>query len=208
MREDRWKQYGGSKLVADDALEHTDDRDRTRHALEQLSEFLGRATQEGRAALHSLRASTTETNDLAAAFRRALEDCRRGMSMETGFSVTGEVREMHPVVRDEVYRIGYEAIHNACVHSAGSRVNVTLAYGQDLSLGIYDNGVGIDSAIAEAGRNGHFGLQGMRERAARIGARLTMVSSANSGTDVKLIVPGSIVFRKPQATASTGSRPS
>ena len=191
----------GSKLVADDALEHTDDRDRTRHALEQLSEFLSQAIHEGRVALHSLRASTTETNDLAAAFRRALEDCRRGMSMETSFSVTGEMRGMHPVVRDEVYRIGYEAIHNACVHSAGSRVNVALAYGQDLSLGIYDNGVGIDSAMAETGRNGHFGLQGMRERAARIGARLTMVSSANSGTEVKLTVPGSIVFRKPQATA-------
>jgi signal transduction histidine kinase len=191
----------GSKLVADDALEHAGDSVRTRHALEQLSQFLSQATQEGRAALHSLRASTTETNDLAAAFRRALEDCRRGMFMETGLSVTGEVREMHPVVRDEVYRIGYEAIHNACVHSAGSRVNVALAYGQDLSLEIYDNGVGIDSAITETGRNGHFGLQGMRERAARIGARLTMVSSSNSGTEVKLIVPGSVVFCKPQATA-------
>jgi signal transduction histidine kinase len=88
-----------------------------RGALEQLSIWLGRATEEGRAALNSLRTSTTEANDLAEAFRRAIEECRIENSMEASFSVVGETREMHPIVRDEVYRIGYEAIRNACVHS-------------------------------------------------------------------------------------------
>jgi signal transduction histidine kinase len=188
----------GSKLVADDALENVQDPIRTRHALEQLSGWLARATEEGRAALHSLRASTIEKNDLAAAFRRALEDCRReAPSMEGMFSVNGEVREMHPVVRDEVYRIGYEAIRNACTHSAGSRVDVLLSYADDLSVRVRDNGVGIAPLIAETGKDGHFGLQGMRERAARIGAKLTMISSAESGTEVKVVVPGRILFRYP-----------
>jgi signal transduction histidine kinase len=61
---------------------------------------------------------------------------------------------------------------------------------------VSDNGTGIDPAIADTGREGHFGLQGMRERAARIGGKLTIVSSANSGTDIKLIVPGTAIFRK------------
>lgn len=190
----------GSKLVADDALENAHDPIRTRRALEQLSEWLARATQEGRAALHSLRSSITETNDLAAGFRRALEDCRREISIETDFSVVGDMREMHPIIRDEVYRIGYEAIRNASTHSAGSRVDVLLSYGNDLSVRVRDNGVGIDPRIAEIGKDGHFGLQGMRERAARIGARLTVVSSANSGTEIKLVVPGRIVFRKLRLT--------
>jgi len=189
----------GSKLVADDALENVHDPIRTRRALEQLSDWLARATQEGRAALHSLRTSISETNDLAAAFRRALGDCRREASIETGFSVVGDTREMHPVVRDEVYRIGYEAIRNACTHSAGSRVDVTLIYGDDFSVRVRDNGVGINPAFGQFGRNGHFGLQGMRERAARIGGRLAVVSSANSGTEINVVVPGRIVFRKPPA---------
>jgi signal transduction histidine kinase len=96
----------GSKLVADSALKQSADALRMHVALEQLSMWLGRATEEGRAALNSLRTSTTEANDLAAAFQRAIEECRIENSMESSFSVVGETREMHPIVRDEVYRIG------------------------------------------------------------------------------------------------------
>jgi signal transduction histidine kinase len=78
-------------------------------------------------------------------------------------------------------------------------VQVELRYAQDLVVRVSDNGVGIDPAIAEKGKDGHFGLQGMRERAARIEGKLTIVSSANTGTEITVIVPGRIVFRKPSA---------
>jgi ligand-binding sensor domain-containing protein/signal transduction histidine kinase len=185
----------GSKLVADDALEPSTDPIRMRRAVEQLSVWLGRATQEGRAALNSLR-TTTQTNDLAEALRRVTEDGFIPNSMAVTFSVIGDAREMHPIVRDEIYRIGYEAIRNACTHSGASRLEVELRYAHDLALRVGDNGTGIDPAIADRGKDGHFGLQGMRERAARIGGKLTLVSSSNSGTEVKLIVPGGIIFRK------------
>lgn len=190
----------GSKLVADDALERTDDPIQTRRALQKLSQWLARAMDEGRAALHSLRTSATEMNDLTSAFQRALEDCHGQASRQTAFSVRGDAREMHPLVRDEVYRIGYEAIRNACVHSTANRVDVVLSYATDLSLEVRDNGIGIDPVIAKAGKEGHFGLQGMRERASRIGARLTIASSANLGTEVRVVVPGRVVFRKPRVT--------
>src|SRR6185295_8275548 len=122
------------------------DRDRLVRALEQLSVWLGQAAVEGRAALHSLRASTTESNDLAEAFRRAIDECRTDSSTETPFSVQGRARELHPVVRDEVYRIGYEAIRNACMHSSANRIDITLEYGHDVILRISDDGVGIDTA--------------------------------------------------------------
>jgi len=186
----------GSKLVADDALDPSTDLARMRRAMERLSAWLGRATQEGRAALNSLRTSTTETNDLAAAFRRAMEECRIHTSMETSLSVVGEPREMHPIVRDEVYRIAYEAIRNACMHSQASQLRVELTYEHDLALRISDNGVGVGPAIADGGKEGHYGLQGMRERAVRIAGKLTIVSAANSGTEIKLVVPGGIIYRK------------
>jgi signal transduction histidine kinase/ligand-binding sensor domain-containing protein len=198
----------GSKLVADDALDEPNDPVRVRRAMEKLSEWLGQATLEGRAALNSLRTSTTETNDLAQALQRATEDCPVPLSMAVTFEVVGDAKGMHPIVRDEIYRIGYEAIRNACVHSSASKLEVELTYGQDLALRVADNGVGIDSAVAERGKDGHFGLQGMRERATRIGGRLSLVSSSTSGTEIRLVVPGGIIYQKPGPARQTLSRQS
>jgi hypothetical protein len=186
----------GSKLVADHALKTTADPVRMRRALEQLSVWLERATQEGRAVLNSLRTATSQTNDLAEALRRVTKDDLIPNSMAVRFSVVGDAREMHPIVRDEIYRIGYEAIRNACMHSGASQLEVELRYAHDLALRVSDNGTGIDPAIADGGKDGHFGLQGMRERAARIGGNLSLGSSSNSGTEIKLIVPGGVIFRK------------
>jgi len=173
------------------------------HALERLSVWLGQATQEGRAALHSLRVSTTQRNDLAEAFRRATESDRIPGSMSVAVSVVGVPGEMHPVVRDEICRIGYEAIRNASLHSQADRLDVELSYAQDLTLRVKDNGVGIDPLVLDTGKDGHFGLQGMRERTARIGGRLTLLSSAASGTEIKLVVPGNIIFRAPRSARWT-----
>src|SRR5882762_11403926 len=183
----------GSKLVADDALEPSSDLVRMRRALEQVSVWLARATQEGRAALNSLRTATTQTNDLAEALRRVTQDGIIRSSMTVTFSVVGDAREIHPIVRDEIYRIGYEAIRNACTHSGASQLEVELIYAHDLTLRVSDNGIGIDPGIADKGKDGHFGLQGMRERAARIGGNLTLGSSSSSGTEIRLVVPGGII---------------
>jgi signal transduction histidine kinase len=144
----------GSKLVADDALDPSTDLVRMRRAMEQLSAWLEQAMREGRAALNSLRSSTTEKNDLAEAFRRATENGSMPGSMQATFSVVGDAREMHPIVRDEVYRIGYEAIRNAYTHSRATRLDVELRYAQDLALRVRDNGVGIDPSTAELERMG------------------------------------------------------
>jgi signal transduction histidine kinase len=187
----------GSKLAVDDALDHFDDSAETRRTIEQVSQWLGQATREGRATVNSLRASTAEQNDLADALRRAMDDCQRQGALQPSLTVTGDPREMHPVVRDEVYRMGYEAIRNACTHSRGTRLEVGLHYAQDLTLRVADNGVGIDPAVAGSGKDGHFGLQGMRERATRIGATLKVASSADTGTEIVVLVPGRAIFRKP-----------
>jgi ligand-binding sensor domain-containing protein/signal transduction histidine kinase len=191
----------GSKLVADDALENSGDPQRTRQAIERLSDWLGRAVQEGRAALNSLRTSTTQSNDLAEAFRRAMDECRMHAPMEASFSVVGDAKEMNPIVRAEIYRIGYEAIRNACKHSKGSRLEVELKYGRHLAVTVRDDGMGIQPPVAVQGKDEHFGLQGMRERVARIGGKLSLVSSPNTGTAITVVVPGRIAFRKPNAPA-------
>jgi signal transduction histidine kinase/ligand-binding sensor domain-containing protein len=190
----------GSKLVADDALEKSNDSAHMRHAMKQLSGWLEQATQEGRAALNSLRTSTIEMNDLAAGLRRATEECLLNSNMAVKFSVAGGPRDMHPIARDEIYRIGYEAIRNACEHASASKLEVSLNYAQNLTLRVIDNGIGIEAAVLTEGKEGHFGLQGMRERAERIGSKLTLFSSPKSGTEMTLVVPGGIIFRKASPT--------
>jgi signal transduction histidine kinase len=78
---------------------------------------------------------------------------------------------------------------------AGRRSVIALACDHDLTLRISDNGVGIESAVIETGKDGHFGLRGMRERAERIGAKVTVVSGLGGGTAVTLVVPGRLAFR-------------
>lgn len=186
----------GTKMVADDALDRPNDAAGMQRAMGQVSTWLGQASAEGRAAVKALRASTTEQNDLAEALRRAIDDCRRLGAAEASLFVTGDARDMHPIVCDEIYRIGYEAIRNACTHAGASRVDVTLGFARHLTVRVADNGVGIEPAVADDGKEGHFGLQGMRERAARIGAVLTVVSAPGSGTDLTLVVPGRTIFRR------------
>jgi signal transduction histidine kinase len=160
-----------------------------RRTLKQLAVWLEQAMKEGRAALSSLRESTTERNDLRESLQRVTQSSLIPSSMAVTLSVVGDVREMHPIIRDEVYRIGYEAIRNACLHSRASRLDLELRYGSDLMLRVSDNGIGIDPAVLDLGKDGHFGLQGMRERAGRIGGKLTMVSTLNTGTVVTIVIP-------------------
>jgi signal transduction histidine kinase len=184
----------GSKIIADTGLDDPADAARLYHALERVSGWLAQATQEGRAALLALRTSTTQHNDLAEALKRAGENCILQNSMAFALSVEGIAREMHPIVREEVYLIGYEAMRNACLHSRGTRLVVELSYARDLAVRVRDNGVGIDQSIVAQGKEGHFGVRGMEERAERIGARLRF-NSTNSGTEVELNIPGSVAFR-------------
>jgi signal transduction histidine kinase len=189
----------GSKLVTGDALENSSDPEVMRRTLKQLAVWLEQAVEEGRAALNSLRESTTERNDLGESFRRVTQSNLIPSSMAVTLSVVGDVREMHPIVRDEVYRIGHEAIRNACLHSRASRLDLELRYGSDLMLRVSDNGIGIDPAVLDLGKDGHFGLQGMRERIGRIGGKFTMVSTLNTGTVVTIVIPAGLVYRAKRA---------
>jgi signal transduction histidine kinase len=180
----------GGKLVADNEKNNVQEP-AARIALHRLSSWLERAVLEGRAALDSLRASTTESNHLAGSLRETFENC--GASMEVTVLVNGVSKEMHPIARDEVYRIGHEAILNACNHSGGTRLRIELVYDHNMLLRIQDDGGGIPPQILQAGKSGHYGLMGMRERAARIGAKITVVSST-AGTIVTLFVPGEAIF--------------
>ena len=194
----------GTKMVADTALDRPDDAPTLVRALKQVSAWVGQASEEGRSAVNALRTSTTERNDLAEAFRRAIEDGPRRSVVSASITVTGTAREMHPVVRDEIYRIGYEAIRNAYTHSRATHLEIGLSYGRDLILRVADDGVGMEPSTVERGKEGHFGLPGMRERASRIGATLSVTSTSGAGTAIVVTVPGRAIFRRTSSIRFVG----
>jgi nitrate/nitrite-specific signal transduction histidine kinase len=83
----------------------------------------------------------------------------------------------------------------SAVVSGSTSLDIALTYGRDLTLRVADDGVGMELSMAEHGKDGHSGLRGMRERAARIGATLSVTSVPGAGTAVVLTVPGRAIFR-------------
>jgi signal transduction histidine kinase len=84
---------------------------------------------------------------------------------------------------------------NAFRHSQGNKIEIQLEYStKHLRILVRDDGAGIDPEVLHAGRDGHWGLAGMRERAESIGARLKVWSGTNAGTEVELLIPGDIAF--------------
>lgn len=118
----------------------------------------------------------------------------------------GLPRALHPVIRDEVYRIGRESLVNAFRHSGASKIEIEVDYSaSNLRILVRDNGCGIDPQVLRAGRDGHWGLPGMRERAEKVGAKLRVWSRAAAGTEVELTVPGNVAFQS-QASARPRQR--
>ncbi|SFK61169.1 Histidine kinase [Sphingomonas sp. NFR04] len=111
-------------------------------------------------------------------------------------SVAGQDRLLQPVAADELERIAAEALLNAVRHAGAGRIDVVLDYGLErLTLTVTDDGGGIaPDILAKGGRDGHFGLRGMRERAKRVGGRLEIRSTIGAGSTVVTTVPASTAY--------------
>jgi signal transduction histidine kinase len=159
------------------------------------------AITEGRDAVQGLRSSMVETNNLARAIsalgEQLVADEPSHNSPVFHVHVEGTPRNLHPILRDEVYRIAAEALRNAFRHACAKRVEVEIRFDErQLRLRVRDNGKGIDpNVLKEGGRAGHWGLSGMRERAKLIGGNLELWSELDSGMEVELSIPASSAYR-------------
>jgi signal transduction histidine kinase len=163
-------------------------------------ELITRVIQEGRNAVRGLRAQESSLDDLEQSLSHIRDEL--GIQDQIALSVVGKGRpqSLKPMIRDEVYRIGREALINAFRHSGATRIEVEVEREPHrLRVLVRDDGKGIDAEVLRAGRDGHWGLSGMRERSERIGARLRVWSRPGAGTEVELSVPGHVAF--PSAAA-------
>jgi len=170
-------------------------------ARQMMEKALDRADEvliEGRDRVKDLRTSTNAFSDLPRAFARVGEELAHDYPNTTfRVLVEGTPKILHPIVREEAYRIGREALINAFGHAEAAKIEVDLEYDRYLvTLRVRDNGRGIDRHILDTGgRTGHWGLTGMRERAEKIHAQFAVWSRPNAGTEVELRVPGAIAYR-------------
>ena len=169
--------------------------------LDRVLQIMSRGIEEGRSTIQGLRSSDSSARDLVIALSGIEQELSCRPDIDFRVNVAGRQQPLNPKIQQEIYRIGKEALLNAFCHSRAKRVEFDLEYGdQGLQMRVRDNGTGIDPKVLRTGRDGHWGLAGMRERAERIGGLLKISSSPSNGTEVRLSIPSGIAF---QFSAST-----
>jgi signal transduction histidine kinase/ligand-binding sensor domain-containing protein len=172
---------------------------REKPILTRALQLMRQVIEEGRNSVRGLRSFPSASLELEQAFARIQQEFISqdpGGQPEFRVVVDGERKQLHPLLRDEMYRIGREAVINAFRHARAKKIVVELKYApKEFRILVRDDGRGIDPEILKSGREGHWGLPGMQERANQIHARLHVRSRAAAGTEVELSVPGDLAFQ-------------
>ena len=174
-------------------------------SLGHILQLMRQVVDEGRNALLGLRSRDRGPDDLEQSFSRVAQELALHEHVSYRLHVEGKLRQLHPLIRDEVYRIGREALVNSFRHADATAIDVELTYAANhLSLSVRDDGCGIDEPTLRTGREGHWGIPGMRERAQRIGAKLRILNNIHGGAEVELFVPAHIAYQTPFSEGARG----
>lgn len=144
--------------------------------------------QETRRALKSLRASPLDDLGLSLALRQMALEIADRAGLELTLSVPEHLPGLPAAVEQCIYRVAQEAAANVAHHANARTLRVQLRLGEGILLRVADDGIGFGPQQAEAA--GHFGLSGLRERAALAGGTLLVASRPGQGTTIELKIPG------------------
>jgi signal transduction histidine kinase len=173
-----------------------------RVALEAALDRADQVIAEGRDRVLELR-TQQEGGDLAQMLADIAHQQDFGASAVV-IETLGTPRRLDPTIQDEIARIAGEAIFNVRRHARAKRMAITIRYQSSFGISVVDDGMGIDPQIADKGREGHFGLGGMHERASRLKGRLTIAPGPQGGTIVELTVPGRIAYASGRTSRLAG----
>jgi ligand-binding sensor domain-containing protein/two-component sensor histidine kinase len=161
-----------------------------RQRLDQACNLVRYSLSEARRAVSDLRSDELERRELATALPEIAERMTSSAALDAHVQVLGTPRRMNAMTEKNLLRIFQEAMANAVKHADARTIDVELRYGLDcLALSVRDDGSGFDTEKVIPLGVGHYGLTGMRERAERIGGRLTLKSKIGQGTELLVEVP-------------------
>jgi signal transduction histidine kinase len=187
----------GASMQLDTALDRLPDDSEAKPSLEHVLHVMRQVIDDGGNALQRLSSSGGSGSlDLEQAFSRIRQELGDGDQTAFRITVEGRQRLVHPIIRDEVYRIGREALVNVLRRSRAKCIEIEIRYrARHLRLTIRDDGCATDLQVLPSNPEDECGLSGLRERAKAIGARLKVSNSAGSGTEIELIIPGDVAFQ-------------
>lgn len=185
----------GLMLRLQTALDEPDPK-QSHHMIEKALDSADEVMSEGRQRVHALRAEAALVTELSEALGSYGRELAEDRPISFAVALVGSPRPMDAFVRDEAYRIGREALGNAFQHSGAKKIEAEFTYDRTLlHVRIRDDGVGIGEQVLNAGKPGHYGLLGMRERAQTIGGRLVIRSRPGAGTEVDLEIPAPVAYQ-------------
>jgi len=163
--------------------------------LKYVQQLMGKVIEECQNTVRGMRFYSSDSLDLEHVFSRIRQEFADQKEIVFRVAVEGRIRPLHPILRDEAYRIGREALVNAFRHARAKNIEVKLVYAaSQLRILVRDDGCSIDPQTPRSGSEGRRGLSGMRERADGIGARLKVRSRAPAGTEVELSIPSRVAY--------------
>jgi PAS domain S-box-containing protein len=188
----------GTSLQLGAAVESLPADSQVKSKFDRIFQLMQQGVEEGRKAIQCLRSPDSGPLDLVAALSAVRREFWAQPGVDFRATVVGQQKPLRSAIQQEIYNIGREALVNALCHSKAKRIDLELKYAdRNLTIWIRDNGCGIEAQVLDAGRKGHWGLTGMRERAARIGAQLKIATNPNAGTEIELSLPSDIAFQPP-----------
>ncbi len=166
-------------------------QERVREMLERAMAQGSRALAEMRRVIMDLRPSALDDLGFIPAVRAYAEERLGSSGVKLEFQVSGEPRRLHPPVETALFRILQEGVSNVVKHSGATRARITVSFDDGvLEASVEDNGRGFDPAHVAGGDGlGGVGLEGMRERADLVGAKLEIASQPGSGTRLHVHMP-------------------
>lgn len=167
-----------------------------RQLLESALERADDLMIEGRERVVELR-SAAGSGDLQAMVLDMASSPLVGLTIPVRIDVEGDPMPLVPPLALELGDIIREALFNIARHAKARSASITTAYHRrELIVTVSDDGVGIaEGILADGSKDGHFGLVGMRERAERMGGRLSISSRIGSGTEIVVAVPARLAYR-------------
>ena len=131
-----------------------------------------------------------DNNDLPSALTAVAQQLSENAQTRISVATLGPSRRLPQDLEHQLLRIAQEAVTNAIRHAKSRVIQIELTFHpQAAQLLVRDDGCGFEPRLPEAGKPGHFGLVGMRERARALGGKLVIESHPGSGTMVKVNVP-------------------
>ena len=168
----------------------------SKRALEKALTTADRIIEEGRNRVSRLRAENLNDAELKSLIEGVAANFTAARAIDFAVERTGTSNVLRSHVVDEIFCIAREALTNAFRHSGGSLVVVELDYQKrEFKMSCRDNGRGFDAeAFCTHQSHGHWGLRGMEERAQGIGAKLSLTSAADNGTQVYITMPARLAY--------------